>query len=687
MSDVTIRVKPVDQPWETIGRDTAAGIVAENVELNYDTGGPSTCSFDLRREALQSWPDIGTLADIVVDTPSVSGVWEGEVAITPRRDGEDRVINVQGRGAQAELDDDIVEYTWIADNLRDWVDFRTVPNAALGTYVTAPQIQTGTGMVSIAWPNGTATGASKFATVMLDLGPGRTAETISIDWSTTSASGGTRAIALGAGYSLGYGDASTTIYSSNSAQTATTNTWTPGQAYRYWYITYATGTTHTPTADESMSITGARVFGKSSYQSSGASVLKGSTVISEALDKGTLVMSTDRSQITATATVIPSMKADDEGNTTREIINKVQALHDYIFKIGPGRVPQFSAKPSYATMEIGAWSPKASDEDASSNDIGEIVNRVLVRGAAPDGTPVRVERWARDATTAVLETAADVAPTNPGFEVDTSGWAGDHTITRTTTAGEFYAGVAGGKMTATLTGDGIQSAAFTGTFRRNIKYTLRFWAKASSASSGNCVVRWGDLSSGTNLTVTGGLSLTTSFQQFSVTWVPTADVTTAALAFSSTWTTLPTTLYMDELSVLVARPTVLDKRYRRRTKILSVGFQLPTDGVVAAALGDTYLNNHKLTPFKGTCTVVGNRSVRDVLTGEYIKLDTLGLRTGQLIRFSDRRDPDTGNWGRDGRLVAVKYRPFDETAELTIDNTSSRFDALLARMGIAVGDA
>jgi hypothetical protein len=88
---------------------------------------------------------------------------------------------------------------------------------------------------------------------------------------------------------------------------------------------------------------------------------------------------------------------------------------------------------------------------------------------------------------------------------------------------------------------------------------------------------------------------------------------------------------------------------------------------------------------EGTVTLVGNGSVRDVLTGEDVPLERLLTKTGQLIRFSDRTDPDTGGHARDGRIANVSYNPGTDTAVITVDSARSSFEAFIARLDLLAG--
>jgi hypothetical protein len=122
-----------------------------------------------------------------------------------------------------------------------------------------------------------------------------------------------------------------------------------------------------------------------------------------------------------------------------------------------------------------------------------------------------------------------------------------------------------------------------------------------------------------------------------------------------------------------------------RTKILQIGFTLPADGILAAAIGDAWLTEHYLTPFKGSVKVVEG-AVRDIATGKTIPMEDLLAATQQLIRFTDRADPDTGGWSRDGRIAAVSWAPGSDSCTLAIDNTRANFEALLARLAVVVGN-
>jgi hypothetical protein len=77
--------------------------------------------------------------------------------------------------------------------------------------------------------------------------------------------------------------------------------------------------------------------------------------------------------------------------------------------------------------------------------------------------------------------------------------------------------------------------------------------------------------------------------------------------------------------------------------------------------------------------------VRHLTSASPVHPHRLLLHTQQLVRLTDRVDPDTGALGRDGRIAAVSYNHDSETAEVSIDNERGNFDALLARLGVLRG--
>lgn len=140
-------------------------------------------------------------------------------------------------------------------------------------------------------------------------------------------------------------------------------------------------------------------------------------------------------------------------------------------------------------------------------------------------------------------------------------------------------------------------------------------------------------------------------------------------------------MMIDDITLESSQRTLPDRRDFLRAFQLSVNTMLPSDGVLAAAIGDAWLANHVTTTFKGDVTVSGADSVRDRLSGQPVPLYQLLADTDELLYFSDRIDPDTGAMGRTARITSVTYTPLDDKAVITLDNTRTDFETLLTRLG------
>ena len=67
------------------------------------------------------------------------------------------------------------------------------------------------------------------------------------------------------------------------------------------------------------------------------------------------------------------------------------------------------------------------------------------------------------------------------------------------------------------------------------------------------------------------------------------------------------------------------------------------------------------------------------------KQNILLIYTGGTIGMME--DPDTGDVGRDGRIVKVSYQPLTDTVQTDVDSARSDFGALLARIGVLASSA
>ncbi|HET6502098.1 MAG TPA: hypothetical protein VFG87_15185 [Amycolatopsis sp.] len=673
--------------WETIGVDRLRGVYPENDSYTADEWGSSKCSFDLHRDPGAIFPDLQAFTPIDVEIGGAL-VWSGRIIETPIREG-DRIFNVQGQGWQYHLDDDVYEHKYVHTKLGDYKDQRQLPQTDLTKFTTAGRVVTD-GALSFGWAKGDTVSPSNFVGVVLDLGPNTTAGAFSLDFTRI---GGTvdmlwvvRGSNTGDPTLLGNDGVSLTM--STMAASGTSTVTFPVFAPRYVHLLiFYNGANAVLAADAMIKLTGLRTFAALGYQSSGASVLKAPVVINDALDRGTILLSADRSMIDPNATVTFSLPefALDGQHTPREIIQAANAVHDYQAKIDVYGRMVFNPRPSTARVEIGAW-PGSVFDDASANSGDDIYNLVVTEGTGPDKQALSVTRTAGQAVGAPLETISSPAPGNPSFAVDASTWTASSPalITRNTTAGQFDTAPAAGRWDRAPTGTGIPvelgdtlTETFTGTFRAGTLYVLSIWFGTPGPMQG----------SGANVTFgTASDFATARWGQaagvfaHSISWVPAADRTSVTLQIM---TTARTVWLVDSLVLQVAKPTLVDRRGFRRTHILPVTTSLNT--ALGQQIGDTWLKSHKTTPLKGTVQLTGDCACREILTGAGIPPGRLLTMTGELLRLSHRVDPDTGGHGRDGRIAEVTYTPETDIAVVAIDSRRTSHEALLERLAVVVG--
>jgi hypothetical protein len=323
----------------------------------------------------------------------------------------------------------------------------------------------------------------------------------------------------------------------------------------------------------------------------------------------------------------------------------------------------------------------------SANSGEEIYNKVVVEGEGPDGSPVRVTRYAGQQPGAP---GIRIGPTNPGFETNLNGWTtipGQTAPTRVTT--NSNTGIASMRL-STL----APSGAYTdvpGTFTKGRVYRLTLFTNADVPGTNGAPIQilfgggvaangsGGDKAELILPTLTGETG--SFFLRRDLIWVPASDFTSARV-----WISYPvaqTTVWLiDDVRVEEVRATMVDRRGFARAKVLPVQSKLTE--TAATQLADMYLRGHLTTPTKGSLTHPGGGAVQ-TMAGEPIPPSELGLYTGELIRLGHLIDPDTGALGRDGRLVGGEYRHAERKFEAQIDNRRGNFEAFLERLAVVTG--
>jgi hypothetical protein len=419
------------------------------------------------------------------------------------------------------------------------------------------------------------------------------------------------------------------------------------------------------------------------------------------------LLSQATNNVVPTTFTIPNFGSIDGAQTPRQYIDAANSYHDYIVKLNPGdRTVVFKPRPSTPTIEIGRWGG-ATFEDAAAASSEEIYNKVIVEGDGPDGTKLRVTRFAGMQSSALAKTAIPSSIYNGTFAT-TTGWTAANSLAlSTTTTPQIGSATPELVWTPNVTGSSAtlsttMSSGFT--FKAGTTYSLSF-----SMTSYFDTFPWlgyapqvdfGVLTTSDYATVNnsadiriGTMPTTTTYDNVrtvSVAWTPTVDTASANVQIKMTNAFDPgvanpgTDFYLiDDLNITSSTATLVDKYKFFRTKILQVNGPMTT--ATGQQLGDVFLRDHMTTPLKGNVTITPG-GARDYLAGDSIHPSQLLLEVGEKIHLSHRIDPDTGAQGRKGDIAQVSYDHATQTAQLSIDNQRTRFEALLARLAVVTNN-
>lgn len=647
--EVTVRLAALDGAWEVGGRDRKRGIMPENVQLTADAWGSATAQFELRRDPRAVWPDLGAFTPVEIEIGGVV-VWSGRIAETPQRDTADRVISVQCKGWQYHLDDDLYERVYVHTRLSEWRDARSFLTSDLSKFTTKGTVSNDRGVLTLGFPNGSVLASGERVGVILDLGPNCVGQRIVATWESSNSTGsltcygqaGASENPAGGAYVAGFSFVNNSAASGTSAGTFETD-------HRYVAIWLQATTGFTLAADAWVKIKTVQVFGDAAYELSNASLLKAHTVVLDALDRATLLLSADTTKVEQTAFSIPDL-AVSEPKTPREVWAAVNAYHDWRAKIDVTKRPVFTSKPTAPMFEVGAWSALEL-EDQSANSGEEIYNRVIVTGTKPDGSPLRVTVTDPDAFRESLD---------PAFPYPTQA-----------------IGNSGPTSTATL------DATAGGQFLAGTMYRLRFLPYDFGIPDGfTTLSRTMRFGTATDFATVKDQGLDAGV----IDWTPATTVPSELVSARYTVVRSGGTRaakFDVNKPLLVRWATLPDRRGFWRTKVLPVSAALTT--AAAQQIGDLWLAAHRTTPYKGSFKLTGDQALRDPATGETIPLERLLLHTGELVRDMAAVDPDTGGVGRDGRIASVTYTPASEEATVALDNSRASFEALLARWDLLSG--
>ena len=681
--DVTVRLEVLNGVWETCGAGRALEVLPESVSFGANEWGPDKASFTLRRNPWGVWPDLLAFTPVEIE---VGGVvcWEGRTGETPIKAGAEQQINVQAEGWQYHLDDDVYKRMYVHSTLSDWKDVRSNPDANLAGWAAAPQVQAESGAIVLTIPKGTTVGPSSeepAVGVFLELPD--YAKYVVVRGEATGPDGyGTEVfvraganvnegtavskvgiILDGSGAPLGFNMAAEVtgspaflviyagVITSELVDVAEDVTW------RLRIVEVFTECTTDGWGTDSNEIA-IELKAGDAYGSSEGSQLNASIVAQDAIERATLLLSKDYTQINAAhddVFPIPSLVMSSF-QTPRQMIEAVNAYNNWTAMIDTQRRLVYQKRPAEPLLEFGAWSGEES-EDTSAGEGSEIFNRVIVEGTNAEGVPVS---YVYLATQFALEEGKE--PEEPrwksefGSRFEVSGTSTESATKPTegdAQAGTSYLLRAQGKINGSGAGTGGPSRPH----RLEVIWlgataTLNFAAATEEAFE----------------LVVGVPALAAPVVE------PPIEVRLTNFTQAGT-----ATAQIEHITITAKEPTLVDQRSFSRTKTIQVSNVLTE--ALAQKLAQTYLDGHADTPYGGSLTAkVG--SVRRLLGGQRVHPSLLCQSVQELIRVSHAIDPDTGGVGRDGRIAAVEYTHADQSATVTLNSRLQNFEALMARLAI-----
>lgn len=398
-SPPVVRVKRAGGDWTTLGTEEARGVTPEGLTLSADTQGPSSCSFTLRRDPVFPWGDLAAGNQVQVEVAGVV-VWGGRVAKTPGSGrGAGQQIAVSCEGWRAHLDDDQGSLFWVSSDLSRFQDTRTLPGVNLGAMTAAGKVQNDRGVITLGWDAGSWVTLGVGAAVTFDAGPGRQWLGSYFDVMFTSPDANVQVYVIGndstwwnnPGRVDVVSGVGTNNWPANTGVAIGGNLGANPRRYCTFMLYYVgpAGQWATGGPDKIARISGVRMIRALrdiNFSSPYPSNLLASNVVQDAISTGlTPLLSSDTSLITTTSFVVPEY-APDGYRTPRELIEGINAFHDYLYGVTADRRAFFKPRPTVPAFEVGSYSGGAFD-DSSLGDLSAIYNRVIVQYTEPAGTP------------------------------------------------------------------------------------------------------------------------------------------------------------------------------------------------------------------------------------------------------------------------------------------------------------
>lgn len=687
--------------WCEVGKGVARGIAVEGLQVGVDRSGPLSASFTLRRDPSHSWPELGAFNEAVISLAGVP-VWSGRVREAPGSSGDDDTISVSGSGWQVHQDDDLVSVGFVHSRISEWRDGRDIPYSVTAWSRTATLSNEGGGAVW-GWPIGVEVTQNTGVGVTIDTGahhPG-VRQVVGRVWAENGVSAHVLYVRLhdtpdphltGSFTDLVSALDQSTLSGSVNSPTVVGGGTPASRGYRYVTVfSWQAGASGTTGASHMLHADALVLFSDPSYEVGNESDLTASDVVNAVARSGSLpLLSDDLSGIEPTSFPIPDYWPE-AFTTPRQVLEAVNAYHDYQLGVDAERRLFFRAPSDVPVLESGEWSG-ASMSDASSSSGDDVYNKVVVDATGADGLPLQVVRYSADALPEVVARTEVGGISNPSFETNTSGWSASlagTTLTRTTGTWSHYEGSAGLTVGTTNTYLACEVQTTVSGLEPGRSYSIRIPHNSEvGAPAGGFIYEWyaaifDGVGQVAKINRTGYLSgWQVDFLSFIATdtsmtlrlgaLVPAPQVSGGFAMFN-----------VDALRIYQVEANVVDRHGFARAARLPVSAALTEAG--ADQIGVTWLRNHATTPLKGSLSVTANGGVRTVRGGAPLHPGHLLLYYGAAIRLANLEDPDTGGWGRVGRVASVNYDHDSQTASVEIDNERHRYEALLSRLAAVAG--
>jgi len=394
MSEYSISIKHIDNGWQRLESAYQLEVVPESISHSHEMpGGPSTLSFSLKRDTRIPWPDLTPFTPV---SCKIGGVecWSGRIMQTPTNRGDSSEIQVSAQGYWGHLMDDPIDRLWVMQDLSRFTNTAANSSAPVANYQgTVPDI--GNGVIVLPAPQSSAAVTNRGVSVTFDAGPNnliKKAVTVFRQFGAPgSASWVLYARISNSLDGIGGGtlnDATQTNPAENTQYTLSPSHGTGGRyLHLFWY--WGGATLAALAADLGCRVESVKIFTDSADESGGASILKASTVISEALAAGgdsDFINTSDTSLITTTSYSIPEYSTNGR-RSAQDVITDVNAYHAYQTYLTSEALPRLVYRavpttPTYIVNDADGY----TFQDAGVNDASEIYNRVRYRYTNGDGT-------------------------------------------------------------------------------------------------------------------------------------------------------------------------------------------------------------------------------------------------------------------------------------------------------------